>query len=371
MKRSGYWLLSLVMVLGLILSACGTPSAPATPTSPTPTTPTTQKPTTPAPVSSLEELAKKEGQIVLWAHSFQNSADFVAAWKAKYPSIEMKVWDAQSPELMAKLMEETKAGRYTADFITLDDGSIPGIRDQFAAYDWPNTKNWDEGFRPSHNLWRFYARSPKLPYYNTNLLAAADAPKSIEDLNNAKWRGKVLQSYSNEQLPLIFANKWGEPGKLNWDKSFSFWTDVYKNTAPRAQRGFEGAVALLAAGEASMHQMGSYNTFLRYIWRGAPLALAPLTEVPTTQWGCGVLKNAPHPNAARLFADFFTSPQGQAVYANGQGTLINSPEGAKLAKPNLAMAEKGIKVFITPAELFTNENNKKATDFWQKLNGIS
>ncbi|MDP2743489.1 MAG: extracellular solute-binding protein, partial [Dehalococcoidia bacterium] len=87
-------------------------------------------------------------------------------------------------------------------------------------------------------------------------------------------------------------------------------------------------------------------------------------------WAVGVIKNAPHPNAARLFADFFTSPAAQTVFANTQGAIAASPEAARTAKPNMALAEKGLKPFTIPPELFTPENVTKAQEFWTTVAGI-
>jgi iron(III) transport system substrate-binding protein len=48
-----------------------------------------------------------------------------------------------------------------------------------------------------------------------------------------------------------------------------------------------------------------------------------------------VFKNAPHPNAARLFMDFLLSDEAQAIYAkDGYGPVVESA-GTKTPRPAL------------------------------------
>lgn len=369
-NKSGHWLsltVLFLLVIGSFLSACAKPTAPApAPGTPAPTAPSAQTPAAPA-ATSLVEAARKEGEIVLWAHTFQAKEAFVKLFKDKYPFLELKIWDASPPDVVSKAKEEGKAGRLTVDVINLNHIYISDLQEMFVPYDWPATKGWDEQYRPSHNLWRYYASSPKVPAYNTDVVSAADAPKSIDDLKNPKWRGKCITSLSNDPLPLNYAWYWRQDGKLNWEKSFAFWEEVVNNTRPRSMMGFEGAMGFVASGEVQLHQTSSINTVFRYIWRGAPVAIARLPEVTTEMWAVAIMKNAPHPNAARLFADFFTSPEGQLAYANAQGVPISSPEAAKVAKTNLAVKELGLKTFMAPPEIWTQENIKKAQSFWSEL----
>ncbi|MBM2831900.1 MAG: hypothetical protein HW414_952 [Dehalococcoidia bacterium] len=366
MKGSRYWLIALALVFVITLAACAAPAEPApAPERPTPTTPAPQAPTPTAP-SSLYEAAKKEGEISFWTHSLQDSELFLKFFESKYPSVKLKVWDARSPDLIAKVTEEAKVGKFSVDVISVPDLDMNHLKDLLVVYDWPATRDWEQLYKPSHNLWRFYGSAPKLPVYNTDLVSAAEAPKTLDDLKNTKWRGRSINSTSNDQLPLIYAWLWGEGGKLNWDKSLAFWQEVVDNTRPRVMSGFEGAVGLVTAGDVVLHQMSSLTTYFRYKWKGAPIALVALDQVPSTMWAVAIAKNAPHPNAARLFADFFTSAEAQVFFANGQGALASSPEAARKAKPNLELVEKGLKIFIAPPEVYTVENTLKAQEFWSK-----
>jgi iron(III) transport system substrate-binding protein len=48
--------------------------------------------------------------------------------------------------------------------------------------------------------------------------------------------------------------------------------------------------------------------------KGAPVDWVRLSPVTVTPDLMGLTKNAPHPNAGLLFAEFMTSPEGQAIF---------------------------------------------------------
>lgn len=369
MKRIGYRVVALLLVSGLLLSACRAPTGPvqAPESKPAVPVPAATGPTT----SSVQDAARKEGKVVLWSHSFQDRDEFVQFFKTKYPYIDLEIWSPDSSELINRALSEAKVGRVSADLFTLSEKDMPLIKDLLTQYDWPTTRTWNQALRPSHNLWLYYGLSAKLPAYNTDVVPAADAPKSMDDLKDVKWRNRVVNSTSNTEMPLVYAYKWGQDGNLNWDKSFAYWTQVFDNTRPRMSQGFQGAMGMLAAGEVGLHQMTSIPAYFQYVWRGAPLALAPLKdEVPANGWLVGMMKNPPHPNAAKLFAGLFTSPEAQVILSNKQGFIASSPEAAQRTRINLALAEKGLKTFTIPPELYTAENLKKTSDFWTKLMGV-
>src|SRR5262249_61280469 len=52
----------------------------------------------------------------------------------------------------------------------------------------------------------------------------------------------------------------------------------------------------------------------------------PNEGVPSEPWTAGILKRAPHPNAARLYIDFLLSPEGQAIYVKLMGWRSARPD---------------------------------------------
>ena len=69
-----------------------------------------------------------------------------------------------------------------------------------------------------------------------------------------------------------------------------------------------------------------------------------------------IAEYAPHPNAAVLFADWFTSLEGGQAYYDASGKLLPHPG----IKSRTSEALKGLNVVFTPADVAVhgNEANK-------------
>ncbi len=67
-----------------------------------------------------------------------------------------------------------------------------------------------------------------------------------------------------------------------------------------------------------------YSGYIEFKAKGAPLAFVfPETGVPAVPETYGIVDQAPHPNAAELFMDWFLSPVGQVALA--EALLLHSP----------------------------------------------
>ena len=67
-----------------------------------------------------------------------------------------------------------------------------------------------------------------------------------------------------------------------------------------------------------------YSGYIEFKAKGAPLAFVfPETGVPAVPETYGIVDQAPHPNAAELFMDWFLSPVGQKALA--EALLLHSP----------------------------------------------
>ena len=99
--------------------------------------------------------------------------------------------------------------------------------------------------------------------------------------------------------------------------------------------------------------------------------MAPLgVVVPGSGVGIGLVKNAPHPNAAQLLIDFLTSPEGLLAYADPTFFLVLDPKLEGKARANRTLRSLGVSYDLMPYELATAENLKKSSEFWQKALGL-
>jgi len=105
----------------------------------------------------------------------------------------------------------------------------------------------------------------------------------------------------------------------------------------------------------------AYADFLPFINAGLPVKPLPRPKegmyVTTGYGGLMTLKNAPHPNATRLFVNWFLSKEGQEVYTAGMGepTRRLDVDTAWLRKTGISAA----KDIMAPEEFFKRENQSE------------
>lgn len=369
LKRIGLWLVASVLVAVVVL-ACAAPKAAAPAPAPSRSEPAT--PGVSAPQSGLTreqkliEAAKanKETEVVLWAQGWR-PGPVEDAFHAKYPFLTLKVWDG-SVRTEPRLLEEYKAGVYTPDVLS-NNGLFRAVRMQnagvFQEYEYPNVVNWPN--QPSHRFWVNELGYFMAPAYNTKLVAAADAPKSWEDLANAKWRGKSVATDQASDWVLTYAYMLGDltAQGVKWDRTVSFWKNVVKVTEPQVI-GLRPAVEATVVGDASINLVASGGVVINSILQGAPIEFAPVKQVPQMPLALSLTKHPPHPNAAKLFLDFITSEEGNLVHASLTPSTAYHPQVVKKAYVNRYLASRGIELVEIPFSMWKPELTEQATAKW-------
>lgn len=322
----------------------------------------------------LIEGAKKEGEVIVWTHTWRRGAEKVLEpFYQMYPFLKVKVWDTRTVNVVNKIITEAKAGKYSPDVLLITSRGFPLIRKAglLKEYDWPNhVRRWPH--QPNHKYWINIVGNFYIPTYNSRLIPKNEAPKSWDDLKNPKWKGKTIISSSGSGAPLLFAHMWSkEPGKLNWEKAFDFWSEVVKVTQPKVQRGFGGPTELHAAGEYPIFLLNSIGIALRAMDRGAPVKLVPIREaIVGSSWSLAMPKTVPHPNATKLFLNYLVSAEGVARYATANQTPALDPKVSEKVPINVKLKKLGVDWYPLPEKFMTAENLKKATNWWATTLGV-
>ena len=148
--------------------------------------------------------------------------------------------------------------------------------------------------------------------YNTNLVKHEDAPDSYADLLDPKWRGKIVKGhpgYSGAILTATFV--------LTRDLGWPYFEKLAQQRVMQVQSAADPPKKIHLGERAVMADGNDYNlTLLKvqgqpvepvYATEGSPLIIVP----------SGIFKNAPNPNAARLFQSFLFSLEGQQLFVDG------------------------------------------------------
>ena len=149
------------------------------------------------------------------------------------------------------------------------------------------------------NAWAAFGYRSRRIVIDTNRLSLASAPRSLVELTNQTWRGKVALAYplfgTTATHFLALRQQWG-------DEKWQAWCRALQANRPLLVDGNSVAVKQVARGEAWLGLTDSDDIAAEQ-QEGSPLAALPLSVhtllIPNT---VAVLRGAPHPEAAqRLF----------------------------------------------------------------------
>jgi iron(III) transport system substrate-binding protein len=299
----------------------------------------------------LVEAAKKEGAVVWYSGMIVNQIvrPMVDAFETKYPGIKVQASRASGNDNALKIMNEARARRPLADMVDSTTALAPlleaGLVAQFRPVEaarYPEDAKDPAGYWTSPNIYYYTAA------YNTNLVSAADAPKTFDDLLDPKWKGKMAWTYDLTGggppgfLYNILTIKGQEKG-MEYLRAFAKQEPV---VIPAAQRVVLDKVI---SGEYPIALMTlSYHSVISAA-KGAPiqwLKMPPMVMAPNT---ISVLKNAPHPNAARLLIEFILSREGQQIMAAND--YMPADPAVPVKDPTLQPQHGGFTVTVISPEL--------------------
>jgi hypothetical protein len=146
----------------------------------------------------LEREARREGTLVLYGATGLDRAQFwIGEFNKRYPDIKVEFVRLQAAELYQKIATERRTGQLRADLIITTITYLDLLREvgALAPYETSNWNDFDPRFRMggADKGWTavVYEVFPHAIAWRTNRVPAAEAPKSMADLVNPKWRGQI------------------------------------------------------------------------------------------------------------------------------------------------------------------------------------
>lgn len=301
------------------------------------------------------EAAKKEGKLVVYGSLESGIMDEMKkAFTRKY-GIPVDYFRAASNKTLDRVLTEARAGRTMSDLVVTNRGPMLLLKKEgiFAKYVSPESENFPAELRdPDGVLSPVYRMVIVGILYNTKLVTAEEAPRSLDDLLTPKWRGKwVMPDPSRHFTTTVWLRNLEEI----YGKDWMAFVKRMAEAKPILVESFIPSAQKVISGEA---QAGI--TYLKYVHifgkDGAPLDYVRLPKMLADGHHVGVQAKAPHPNAARLFQDFFISREGMEIMAQ-EGEFVT----AKGLYPPIKDADK-IKA-VSMDELDRDEYKKWAGEF--------
>lgn len=301
-------------------------------------------------LKDIEAAAKAEGRLTLYTSSVDaETQEIVKTFEARYPFIKVEFLRLTSTTLFTRFVGETNAKTYQAD--VLYSGSSQLYQQQpelFKTLTPELVPNIAKVIVPAKN--KNYAVGEVLPHivaYNTQSVSQADVSqhlKSWKDLADPRWRGKIAMvdpkiSTNMVSWMMLMRETYGD----EWVKGFTANQFKVVNGGPSgAQQVAAGAFELVVP------SVINHSTDIRA--QGAPIALLS-PEGPThgLEMAMGLPVNAPHPNAARLYANWKLG-QDAAVLLCKIGGVPNVPPPSGIPCPTMSPRHVGSNDMITPEQ---------------------
>jgi iron(III) transport system substrate-binding protein len=268
---------------------------------------------------ALYEAAKKEGQL-LWYTSLivdQAVRPLIAAFNKKYPGIEVKFSRADSGPTAIKIIQEAQAGRTQADVFDGIDTTPPLLETGLAAPFRPSAADkYPAGLRDPQDRWNGLLNYYLTPAINTALVPKEQWPKSTQDLLDPKWKGKIAWSNVPAAGAATFIGS--ALMTMGQDKGMTFLRALAKQNMINLDITNRAIVDQVIFGEYPI-ALGIFNHHaLLSARKGAPVQWLKVEPISAPTHSIGMVKDAPHPSAGKLFVDFLTSEDGQREIADAE-----------------------------------------------------
>jgi iron(III) transport system substrate-binding protein len=269
------------------------------------------------------DAAKREGKVLLYTSmQLVDSGPLTQAFEKKY-GIKVDLWRASGEKVVQRALTESRAGRREVDVFETDGAQMEILHreKQLARYEAP-TPGIPPEIIPAH---RDYVPTRVTLYvlaWNTKAVKPEEVPAAYTDLLDRKWAGRFGIEAADVAWFAAVTKAMGEAQGLEFFRKLAA-------QRPSMRNGHTLMAELVAAGDIAMAVDAHVQGVARLKARGAPIEWKPLQPAFGQPSSIGVARNAPHPGAARLFAEFVLSAEGQEIINRRKrvpaSTAVDSP----------------------------------------------
>jgi iron(III) transport system substrate-binding protein len=309
---------------------------------------------------SINELYKKAlsegGTLNFYGTLAQINAEIILPlFEKRFPGIKVNHVDATADQLATRIIAESRGGKILADvFQTLLDGLVR-IQAQGLFLDrlYPEAAAYPEEYKGT--TWVASDLIYIVPAWNTTKVKKEEEPKQFEDFADPRWKNRLIAEPRDFQLLLGLAKY----KYKNDEKAVALLKRIAANNI-EFHKGHSQLAELLVAGQAAACVTCYAHHYPVRKRKGAPVDCL-LAEGTGDIDATAILKNAPHPNTAMLFARWVASEEGQKVYAQG---------GRLPAHPKVDPVEKTRPAKVYPVGENDVKDYPKYEKMWKEIFGL-
>ena len=302
--------------------------------------------------AALVKEAKNEKAVVWYAPmNREDLRQFTSAFEAEYPFLKVEVLTGGPQSLLNRILTERRAGKDNFDILNIRSSALYTLKKAGAIgrYESPQRRGLRGGFYDKEGYFNGIWASLMVYLFNTKQVSRAQAPKSVDDLLQPKWKGKMgMDQDADDYLAALLDYYGDEKGKLIARSLGAQQLNIRKRRSLVSQ--------LVAAGEFPVEIDAHHHEAVALRTAGAPVDYVfpePFIPVKSVS-SLPMSSHALNPHAAALLIDFMLSKKGQEIAFKQRrwGRLKISP----LVDPTTSAA-------ATPSSP-TRKNGAAATKSW-------
>ena len=247
--------------------------------------------------------AKREGTVTIYTSLTVDDMKVLGgAFEKKY-GIKLQLWRSSSEDILQRAVVEARGGRFDVDAIETSAAEMESLHREKLLQEVksPYLAELSPAALLPHREWVGDRLNLITSAYNTDLIKPADLPKTYDDLLDPKWRGKLGMEGSD---PVWFA---ALVSALGEEKGLALFRDLVRGNGLSLRKGHTLMSNLVISGEVPF-TLTAYQYRVEQLKKtGAPIEWHVIPPGISRFLGTGVMRRAPHPNAAILFLDFMLS----------------------------------------------------------------
>ncbi len=193
-----------------------------------------------------------------------------------------------------------------------------------AAYQSPVAESYPAMYRSPEGTWHGFAARARILLVSTKLVAEGERPKSIYDLIDSKWKGKIgiarpIAGTTATHVACLFE-------VLGQEKAKSFFRNLKANDV-QILGGNKQVAQAVSSGQIAFGLSDTDDAIVE-LERGGPVTIVyPDREpqemgtlyIPNT---LAIIKGCPHLESAKKLVDFLLSPAAEEMLARGESAQI-------------------------------------------------
>ena len=334
--------------------------------------------------AAIEEAAKKEGTVLVYANSskVEKAAE---AFMELYPEINVQAYDLGGDDVLMKTLEEQKAGAFTGD-VWFSSGGADLVGQVLPKnYVWRFVPDSTAAYTPEQ-----YTQPLLMSRFGTSVFAYNSVLNdtcpitNIWELTQPEWKGKffiedplndastlsklITIAYHADEVKQAYVDLYGSEPVLDADTPDAgwLWLKRFAQNGPIPQPGGDEVDSAFATPGMTDSYMAltSYSNMADV--QDGILAFAPCMGLQPTmgvqsQSYVGIINQAPHPNAAKLWIKYITSPDGRKPWAKF-GTYF--PDSTYEVPEGQIPLDEMFKMTWFIAEQYAYEHMLEARDFY-------